>query len=74
LASIKDIQATGEAFSPYKGLTALGKKMKFINFFLFLWVIFALLGPDPDVDCESGSGSASSFLKYDKLLYDFFTA
>ncbi len=23
------------------------QKMKFINFFLFLWVIFALLGPDP---------------------------
>jgi hypothetical protein len=23
------------------------KKMKFINFFLFLWVIFALLDPDP---------------------------
>ncbi len=28
--------------------------MKFINLFLFLWVIFALL--DPDVDSESGSG------------------
>jgi hypothetical protein len=30
------------------------KKMKIINFFLFLWVIFALLEPDPDPDCESG--------------------
>ncbi len=28
--------------------------MKFINFFLFLVVIFALQDPDPD--CESGSG------------------
>jgi hypothetical protein len=33
------------------------QKMKFINFFLCLWVIFALLGPDPD--CESGSGYGS---------------
>jgi hypothetical protein len=33
------------------------QKMKFINFFLYLWVIFALLDPDPD--CESGSGYAS---------------
>jgi hypothetical protein len=29
------------------------KKMKFINFLLFLWVIFSLLDPDH----ESGSGS-----------------
>jgi hypothetical protein len=24
------------------------QKMKFINFFLYLWVIFALLDPDPN--------------------------
>ncbi len=29
------------------------QNMKFLNFFLFLWVIFALLDPDPDP--ESGS-------------------
>jgi hypothetical protein len=29
--------------------------MKFINVFLFLWVIFVLLDPGPD--CESGYGS-----------------
>ncbi len=29
--------------------------MKFLNFFLLLWVIFALLNPDPD--SENGSGS-----------------
>ena len=29
--------------------------MKFLNFFLLLWVIFALL--DPDQDSEYGSGS-----------------
>ncbi len=26
------------------------QKMKFIKFFLCLWVIFALLDPDPDTD------------------------
>ena len=31
------------------------QKMKFMNFFLCLWVIFALLDPD----CESGSGYES---------------
>jgi hypothetical protein len=29
------------------------QNMKFLDFFLFLWVIFALLDPDPD--SESGS-------------------
>jgi hypothetical protein len=33
------------------------QKLKFINFFLCLWVIFALLDPDPD--CKSGSGYGS---------------
>jgi hypothetical protein len=33
------------------------QKMKFINFFLCLWVIVALL--DPDSDCETGSGYGS---------------
>jgi hypothetical protein len=31
------------------------KNMKFINFFLLMWVIFALLDPDPDSECGSGS-------------------
>ncbi len=31
------------------------QNMKFLNFFLFLWVISALLDPDPD--SESGFGS-----------------
>ncbi len=26
------------------------QNMKFLNFFLFLWVTFALLDPDPDTD------------------------
>jgi hypothetical protein len=33
------------------------QKMRFINLFLCLWVIFALLDPDPD--CESGFGYGS---------------
>jgi hypothetical protein len=36
---IKDVQAKEEAFSPQRKHPAL-KKMKFINLFLFLWVIF----------------------------------
>jgi hypothetical protein len=36
--------------------------MKILDFFLFLWVIFALLDPDPAIQinadpCRSGSGS-----------------
>jgi hypothetical protein len=31
------------------------QKMKLSSFFLYLWVIFALLDPDPDPDYESGS-------------------
>jgi hypothetical protein len=40
------------------------QNMKILDFFLFLWVIFALLDPDPDPatqinadPCGSGSGS-----------------
>jgi hypothetical protein len=44
------------------------KNMKILDFFLFFWVIFALLIPDPDPDpgtqinadpCGSGSGYGS---------------
>jgi hypothetical protein len=38
-ASIKDVQASGEAFTPQKN--------EIYYFFLFLWVIFALMYPDP---------------------------
>jgi hypothetical protein len=34
------------------------KRMKFNNFFIYLWVIFALLAPDPD-PIESRSGSTA---------------
>jgi hypothetical protein len=32
------------------------QNMKILYFFLFLWVIFALLDPDPDRQFECGSG------------------
>ncbi len=51
-ASIKDVQATEEAFSLKREHSAL-QSMKFFYFFLFLWIIFILLDPDS----ESGSGS-----------------
>jgi hypothetical protein len=36
--------------------------MKFLNIFLFLWIIFALLDPVPDLDYESGFGYGSTDL------------
>ncbi len=36
------------------------QNMKILYFFLFLWVIFPLLDPDPDQQFEYGSGSRSS--------------
>ncbi len=39
------------------------QNMKFLNFFLLLWVIFALLDPEPD--SESGSGYGSETLVWD---------
>jgi hypothetical protein len=51
--SIKDVHATGEAFSSRKG-TSSNSKDEIMSFFPFFWVIFSLLDPDPDF--ESGSG------------------
>jgi hypothetical protein len=45
-AFLKDVQATGEAFSPQKEHPAI-QKIKFINLFLIFGVIFGLLHPDP---------------------------
>jgi hypothetical protein len=33
--------------------------MKILDFFLFLWVIFALLDPDPQFECGSGSSNSN---------------
>jgi hypothetical protein len=50
-ASIKNVQATGEALSLQKRTPSPSKQ--FLKFFLFLWVIFALINVDPDPDSES---------------------
>jgi hypothetical protein len=54
---MKDVQATGEASSPQREHPAL-QNMKYLRrFFLFLWVIFALLDPDPDLADHNQCGS-----------------
>jgi|LakMenEpi03Aug12_release.lakeMendotaPanAssembly.Ray.scaffolds.fasta_scaffold365190_1 hypothetical protein len=56
MASIKDVQATREAFSSQKRASSTSKN-EIYQLFLFLWVIFATLDPDPI--CEAGSGNGS---------------
>jgi hypothetical protein len=36
------------------------QNMKILYLFQFLWVIFALLDPDPHFECGCGSGSSNS--------------
>jgi hypothetical protein len=36
------------------------KNMKILDFFLFLWVIYALLDPELQFECGSGSGSSNT--------------
>jgi hypothetical protein len=47
LGLYKGRPSSGEAFSPQKRTSAI-QNMKFLYFFLFSQVIFALLDPDPD--------------------------
>jgi hypothetical protein len=63
---MKDAQAIGEAFSPQKRTSSTSKHENSV-LFLFLWVIFALLDPDPATQtnadlCGSGSGYGSETL------------
>jgi hypothetical protein len=44
------------------------QNMKILYFFLFLWVIFVLLDPDPQFECGSGSGSEPKFYGSATLL------
>ncbi len=44
---MKNFRDTVEAFSPEKRASSI-HNMTFLHFFIFLWVIFALLDPDPD--------------------------
>ncbi len=52
-----EVQATREAFTPQLNIQYWKMCNLLGNFFLCLWVIFALLDPDPD--CESGFGYGS---------------
>jgi hypothetical protein len=57
-------KATGEAFNLKRVHPAL-QNMKILTFFFVLWVIFALLDPDPATQINedpSGSGSGSTTL------------
>jgi hypothetical protein len=56
-ASKMDAQAAGEAF---KREHPVLKNIKILDFFQFLWVIFALLDPDTDPQFECGPGSSNS--------------
>jgi hypothetical protein len=44
--------------------------MKFLHFFLFLWVIYALLDPDPadQNQCGSGSNTVDTAVAYLKAV------
>jgi hypothetical protein len=61
-ASIKNVQVTEEAFHSQMR-TSINTKHEISLYFLLLWVIFALLDPDPDSESrsndpiESGSNS-----------------
>jgi hypothetical protein len=63
-ASIKNAQAQ-EKPSALKREHLVLKNMKILDFFLFLWVIFALLDPDPATQINAdpcGSGSETLIL------------
>jgi hypothetical protein len=49
-----------EKLSALKREQPVLKNMKILAFFLFMWVIFALLDPDPVQQFECGSGSSNS--------------
>jgi hypothetical protein len=54
----------GEANSPQKR-TSSTSSMKFLHFYLFSWVIFALLDLDPDPADQNQCGSGSTTLGID---------
>ncbi len=53
-ASVKNVQATGEAFSPQK-ITSSTSKHEISSLFLFLWAIFAFHNPDLAGQNQCGS-------------------
>jgi hypothetical protein len=53
----KGCQRYRRSLQPFQSEHLALQNMKFLNFFLLLWVIFALLDPDPDSEPEIGYGS-----------------
>ncbi len=73
----KGLLATGEAFSPQMR-TSMTSKHENSLLFLYLWVIFALLDPDPDPTtqikadpCGSGYRSGSKTLQFPTSTCNF---
>jgi hypothetical protein len=65
-AALQDVQAGAEAFSPQKRTSSTSKNE---IFYLFLWILFALI--DPDRDLQSGSGSQpKTLLTWEKIFFD----
>jgi hypothetical protein len=54
---MKDVQDTGEAFRLKREHDLAYQTFKFLHMFLFLWVIFTLLDPDPDPADQNKCGS-----------------
>ncbi len=70
LASKKDFQAKDEASIPQKR-TSSNSKHEISTFFLLLWVIFALLDPDPDSESGSTDLIESGSATLPKTLFRF---
>jgi hypothetical protein len=64
---MKDVRAFREAFSHHKR-TSSTLKQECLHFFLLLWVIFALLDPDPADHNQPVSGSITLALCDRKML------
>ncbi len=62
-ASIKNVQATGEAFSPQQRTSSI-PKLEISSLFSIFWVIFALLNPDPDPADKNQCGSTDPDRKH----------
>jgi hypothetical protein len=63
-----------EKTSALNGEHPVLKNMKILDFFLFLWVIFALLDPDPQFESGSGSSNSNKCGSGSETLVSTFTA
>jgi hypothetical protein len=72
LASIKDAQAKGEAFSPQKRSSSTSKHDFFFYFYLFFRVIFALLDQAPDPDSATQINADPDPKPWEKVIINKF--